>query len=50
MNDTIVVNQPRLTAENEQVITIPNSGELLIEGDDTQVNLFVIYIYIYYTL
>ncbi|KAG5325811.1 ZN235 protein, partial [Pseudoatta argentina] len=31
LNDTIVVNQPRLTTEEEQVITIPNNNELLME-------------------
>lgn len=35
LNDTIVVNQPRLTTEEEHVITIPaNSGELLMEETD----------------
>ncbi|KYN32876.1 hypothetical protein ALC56_12829 [Trachymyrmex septentrionalis] len=31
LNDTIVVNQPRLTMEEEQVITIPNNNELLMD-------------------
>ncbi|XP_015175419.1 PREDICTED: zinc finger protein 2 homolog [Polistes dominula] len=32
LNDTIVVNQPRLTTEDEQVITIPeNNAELLMD-------------------
>lgn len=45
MNDTIVVNQPRLTTEEEQVITIPNdNGDILMEETgNEQVNLFIIY-------
>ncbi|XP_011256418.1 zinc finger protein 431 isoform X1 [Camponotus floridanus] len=35
LNDTIVVNQPRLTTEEEQVITIPDNGELLMEDAET---------------
>ncbi|XP_012265939.1 zinc finger protein ZFP2-like isoform X2 [Athalia rosae] len=35
LNDTIVVNQPRLTTEDDQVITIPDGDvELLMEGAD----------------
>ncbi|XP_072761012.1 uncharacterized protein [Anoplolepis gracilipes] len=36
LNDTIVVNQPRLTTEDDQVITIPNNGELLMEETETE--------------
>lgn len=37
LNDTIVVNQPRLTTEEDQVITIPsNTGELLMEEVDNE--------------
>lgn len=35
------MNQPRLTTEDDQVITIPtNAGQLLMEGDNSQVNFF----------
>lgn len=37
LNDTIVVNQPRLTMDDDQIITIPNSnGELLMEEVDNE--------------
>lgn len=36
LNDTIVVNQPRLTTEDDQVITIPNNGEVLMEETETE--------------
>lgn len=36
LNDTIVVNQPRLTTEDDQVITIPNSDELLMEETESE--------------
>ncbi|XP_071553122.1 uncharacterized protein [Temnothorax nylanderi] len=39
LNDTIVVNQPRLTTEDDQVITIPNNGELLMEEVENQQQL-----------
>ncbi|XP_046602152.1 zinc finger protein 300 isoform X1 [Neodiprion pinetum] len=37
LNDTIVVNQPRLTTDDDQVITLPDADvELLMEGDDNE--------------
>ncbi|XP_012273310.1 zinc finger protein 436 isoform X2 [Orussus abietinus] len=37
LNDTIVVNQPRLTTEEDQVISIPdNNVELLMEGAENE--------------
>lgn len=36
LNDTIVVNQPRLTTEDDQIITIPDGNvELLMDDADT---------------
>ncbi|XP_011640316.1 zinc finger protein 676-like [Pogonomyrmex barbatus] len=46
LNDTIVVNQPRLTTEDDQVITIPNNNtELLMEEvDNEQLNETELYV------
>ena len=37
MNDTIVVNQPRLTTEDDQVITVTDGNvELLMENAEVE--------------
>lgn len=42
------MNQPRLTTEDDQVITIPNNGELLMEETEAeQVNFFFSYMTCY---
>lgn len=37
LNDTIVVNQPRLTTDDDQIITVNAEGEMeIVEGDISQ--------------
>lgn len=49
LNDTIVVNQPRLTTEDDQVIAIPDGNvELLMdETENTQVIIYSLYTYLF---
>ncbi|XP_023029686.2 uncharacterized protein [Leptinotarsa decemlineata] len=42
LNDTIVVNQPRLTTDDDQVVTVNSQGEMeIIGGDTTESQLYV---------
>nr|XP_023029693.1 oocyte zinc finger protein XlCOF6-like [Leptinotarsa decemlineata] len=40
-NDTIVVNQPRLTTDDNQVVTVNSQGEMEIAGETTESQLYV---------